>query len=253
MTLPIIHAATLSRFLVPAVLIGGLAVTSCASIELSFDDAIDGSGTITTETTTVEEFDGLVVSEALDVRLEFGGAANTIDITIDDNLHQELDVEVSDGVLDVSVAPAEGVDSTETIVLQLPDEALTNVAVAEAATLKATLPPTNDLDLAGDTASRLEVTIDTDTASIKATDAATIEIDGRADAVSVVAETASTVDLRDTEVTTATVTAREAATIDVKASGQVTGEANEASTVRVWGTTDVAISTAESSRVAINE
>ena len=78
------------------------------------DDAVDGSGTIITETRDVSDFDGVIIQGSGVVTIDVTGAAS-LAITADDNLLPLLTSEVQEQTLELSIEEDTSIDPSEPI------------------------------------------------------------------------------------------------------------------------------------------
>ncbi len=173
----------------------------------------EGSGNVASETRALEPFSAVSAAEGVQVELAAGDASATV--TADDNLLGLVSTNVSDGVLAIDVSGSLRTNHPLRVVVHsptLPDRlsASTGASIEAAAVSGASL-------------------------RVDASTGGHVHCAGSVDALSVTASTGGTADLRDLRTTDASVDASTGSSIDVRATGVVSGSSSGGSSVHVRG------------------
>lgn len=217
----------MQRFLF--LLLTAWAVTTFFACDITGSDDDDddngpviGSGNVTTDVRTVGFFDGIEVSSAIDLTVEFAPVAS-VEVRADDNVLARVRTEVDDDDLEIFI-----------------DGSTTNVTVE----VTVNTPVLTDFDASGATNTRItgfaslpELDIEVSGASqLVVTDSDCVELDLEVSG-------ASTVDLFGLPAREAEIDVSGASTVDLNVSQEIEGEVSGASTVRYRGnpTTDVEV------------
>jgi hypothetical protein len=203
------------------------------------DDGIPGSGTITTEGSPVTGFDRLAFRSEGNV-IVTTGAAESLTIETDDNLHQYLEASVRNGVLEISTAEGIDIAPTEPPVYRVGMAAMAGVELSGA----------GSIDIASITADRFAVTLSgvgdvtigalvTDELVLDLTGVGMVSVSGTADRQEGLVAGVSIYDAADLESRSATIEAAGTgeATIWVVADLEVT--AADTASVSYYGTPSV--------------
>ena len=256
-----------------AMLGSGLLLSAC-SVPYFSGETIDGSGTQSTVVYDVSDFDALSVRADLDVVVEIvDGSKTLVEITIDDNLHEELDVDVNDGALIIQPEADKLLRHTKQVVVRIEGQDLDKFQAASDSRLTVEAPladairleassdarilaivDVDKLDISARSDGRIDVTgraddlsvnsssdavvrVDVDSArsSIEARSDSQIELDGTVKQVDVSTSSDASVKIRSTQIVDVSVEASSDSIIEVSASGTVTGQARSDSKMRVGG------------------
>lgn len=218
----------------------GLSACSGAEIDFSFNtDSEEGSGDLTTQAYDVSEFEGISVCCGLDVEIEFEEASTqSVEITIDDNLHEFLDIEVRDSTLRIEPENDVNLDSKDPVLVTITGPDLEALEVSAGSNVTAVWPTVASLDLDVDAGADVTLTVDTDMLTVDADAGTDVTLDGRADIVVVTADAAADVRLTAVKVKDATLEASAGSDIEIEASGTITGSADAGSDIDIWGDPD---------------
>lgn len=216
---------------------GALALSACdGGLSLTWDgETIDGSGTVTTEVYDVSDFTEIEVCCDLNVRFEFEEGPKRVQIAIDDNLHGYLDIEVDGNELEIKPDDNTHLDSTGEVIVTITGYEVEGLIVDTASDVSGIFPATDAFTVEADTAADVSIEIDTDRLTVSADTSADVTVAGRADVVDVKADTAANVDLVDLKAVDASVQADTAASVEINASGSVTGGADTGADIYIWG------------------
>lgn len=230
---------------VAAIAAGALALSACdGEISLDWDgETIEGSGTVTTEVYDVSDFTEIEVCCDMNVRFEFEEGPERVEIAIDDNLHSYLDIEVNGNDLEIKPDDNTHVKPTGEVVVTISGHQIDGLMIDTASDVSGIFPATDVFTVRADTAADVSIEIDTDRLTISADTSADLTVVGRADVIDVKADTAANVDLVDLEVVDASVEADTAASIEITASGSVTGAADTGADIHIWGNPTVDVET----------
>ena len=166
-------------------------------------DQIRGSGDVTTETRPIGDVDRIVLAGEGAVLLGTG-ADGEIEVETDDNLHDRIETEVSDGTLTISTDDGIDIDPTDGVIYRLGCPRISAATLAGAGTIDLSTCTTTgrlELTLAGAGLIRAP---DLDVSELQASlpGAGSIEVDGVADRLELVLSGAGDiegVDLRAAE------------------------------------------------------
>lgn len=245
-----------SRRVLPiaGLLVGALALGACSDAEFSFSwdsETVDGNGNPTTETYEVSDFEQIEICCDLNVQFEIeSGSDKIVEITIDDNLHSYLDIDVEGDDLQIRPKKNTHLDPTGDVVVRLSGYEIDGLEVDTSSSVTGDFPATDTFTVRADTAATVRATIDTDRLVIRTDTAADVILDGRATTVDIEADTAANVYLAELDgVVDVDVDADTAANVEVEASGTVTGHADTSAAIEVWGSPSVDVSTDTSGSV----
>jgi Putative auto-transporter adhesin, head GIN domain len=216
-----------ARRSVPAILIvtlmtvaSGLSLAACAvgdggSTKIGSAPYERGSGTVATETRSLDAFHAVSASRGVAVSVS-SGPSNAATVTADDNLLAHIATDVTGGELVITVNGS--IDTRHPL----------EVEVSVASPVDA---------IAADAGASVDCE-DLQPASlvVRATSGASVRAGGRATSLELTADTGSTVDLRNVEVAEAQVTVTTGSTAHVHATDAVRGMCMLGSTLRLHGT-----------------
>ncbi|MFT7597332.1 MAG: hypothetical protein ACI8TP_000250 [Acidimicrobiales bacterium] len=236
---------------------GALALSACGTnINLSFGADINGSGNHTTQTYEVGDFDKIDICCGLDVLIEIEeGDGNSVEITIDDNLHEYLDVTIANGeTLEVKPKSSSSIDHTGTLVLRIAGHEITGLDVGAGSDVGGDFPATDNFTLKVSSGSDTTVSIDADEVAVEASSGSDVDLSGRGDAVDIKANSGSDVRLTALEVQTAKVDASSGSNIEIDVADSIEGKASSSSDVDIWGNPrNVRIETTSSSDIHLHD
>ncbi len=176
-------------------------------------DAIEGSGDMETRTLDLKEFDSIDVGSAFDLEITLGDEQKVV-MTIDDNLWDNLEVEVSGGTLEIgwdeSCSP-EGDCRVEIVVRKLKEVDIHGAADVE---IK---------DFHGDSF------------SFNVSGAAELEMDGTVDKLDINVSGAGDIDTRDLKAKSVKVSVSGAGEAKVYASESFEGRVSGVGSIDYWG------------------
>lgn len=208
----------------PAILAGfGIAIALLAGCEIdidaSFGEEVQGSGNMTTEIHRLDDFDGLEICCGLDVVLEVDtGPEESVEITIDDNLHELLDVEVVDGTLVVKPERHTNLHYDGKLVLRLSGVRISRLDIETGSRVEGEIPPVDEVVVRSATGSESKLIIDGDVVIVEAETGASVELSGRADRLEATASTGSRIDLTNLDVLDVTSEAETGSSVQLEAS-----------------------------------
>lgn len=235
---------TNNRIILALLAASALLLGACnADIDISFDhDRVDGSGTVTTKSYAVTDFEKIEICCLLDVELDVsGGTTKSVTVSTDDNLHALLDITVANGDI-LSIKPkskSDHLDSTGPMVVRITGFNIRVLDVSAATSVSGSIDDSLEVEIRSDAAASVDLRIDSDRATIKAGSASDVAITGRADFVDVVADSAASVNVEAANIKAATIDAGSAASIDIAVTESITGKAGSGARIRVSGDPDV--------------
>lgn len=217
-----------------------LAIASCSS-------STKGSGNATVQSYPAGAFSTIEIGDDLPVDLHVrADGEQSVEITIDDNLHDHLRVETVDGRLVVSsgnIAPSAGIRIT------VSGYVVTGLHATADAEVHATLPEAGAIYLQLDHSARATVDVATDTLTVVADHDGVLDVIGRATRADITADNDAVVRLDQATVAIATVDARNDAAIEVSASESITGSARSDAIVRTGGNATVQVETTDDAQI----
>jgi hypothetical protein len=195
---------------------------------------LSGSGTVVESSVEVDEITALTVGSTFDVTLQIGDAPAVV-LRADDNVLDRISVTQQDGELGLGVDAAVG-DVTLQAQVTVDPATLTRVELDGAATLTGTETleaPALTLSTLG--ASRAFVVLDVAELDVTAAGASVVNASGTVDALTAVADGASTLRLDQLAARTADVRAAGSSTVEVLVSERLDAQADGASTIGYAG------------------
>ena len=139
------------------VALAAAATGALSACTIQLEETVHGSGVPASEIRAVSGFEGLVVSDSLNVSVQVGVSSFLVTIHADDNLLTYVSTEIEDGRLIVEVQDGYRLDPVPRIEVRLP--MLTSVSYAgsgrvrlegvDGETLRLTLAGSGDLDASG--------------------------------------------------------------------------------------------------------
>lgn len=224
MTRPLLRSLAVAVAVVPA-------LAGCSNDLLP---GLSGSGTVVESSVEVDELTGLTVGSAFDVTLQIGDAPAVV-LRADDNVLDRISVTQQGGELGLGVDAAVG-DVTLEAQVTVDPATLTRVELDGAATLTGTETleaPALTLSTLG--ASRAFVVLDVAELDVTAAGASVVNASGTVDALTAVADGASTLRLDQLAARTADVRAAGSSTVEVLVSERLDAQADGASTIGYTG------------------
>ncbi len=218
---------------------------------------VRGSGTLATETRTIDEFEHVRISRALHAEIEVvEGAEPALEITIDDNIMVEVVTEVRNGTLVIEAA--RNIRPSSDHIIRITTGALTGVTASGATRVELRGQPVTDaFTLAVSGASRVTIEsplqgdlvdadvsgastvnlreVETDALVVAASGASSLDASGTAGSLEVAVSGASTARVQEVEAAEAHVEISGASRAHVRASDRISGSATGASTLHVYG------------------
>jgi hypothetical protein len=224
-------------------------ITAC-SINIDLGDGIDGSGNVETRAFDLSGFDKLAIGSAFEVDVSIDlSAGYKVEVTVDDNLFDELIIEVDNNTLQIRTRSGSRLRSNDGLKATVVLPSLSSVDASGASDVTVLAAGTHVAELEASGASKIRV-IDLDAADMKidASGASKLELGGvRAGALDLDVSGASNVDLEDLPVDTADVSVSGASEIKFGSTAEVTGDLSGASTILVRDATYVDVDTSGSS------
>lgn len=206
---------------------------SC-NFSMNFGKGIDGNGNVvSTERTISSEFDEIKVSQGLDLYIT---QSNDVTLTVeaDENLHDLIMTEVTDGVLRIY--------STENIRRSTAKKVLLNINTVSSikATSGSDVYSTNTIDVANlelNSTSGADIKLDVKTNSLEchSTSGSDIELSGSTKTLIASATSGSEIDASDLNAETSNVKATSGADISVNTSKALTAKATSGGDIRYSG------------------
>jgi len=190
------------------------AVTDGGSTRIGSPPYEEGSGTVVTETRSIETFQALSASRGLDVFVS-AGDSNVASVTADDNLLPRITTDVTDGTLVVTVDGS--IETKHPIRVDVTTASPIDKITADAAAAV----DCEDLQSAS--------------LVVRASSGSSVRAAGRATYLDLVADAGATADLRNVDVAAAQVTVSSGSTAHVRASDAVRGTCTVGSTLRLYG------------------
>jgi hypothetical protein len=240
-----------THLLVAIVAAVALSATSCVSVTFGGDE-IEGSGNIETREYSLDSFDEIEIANAFDADVTIAADADQkIEITADDNLFEEIEVELDRDTLKISVRGGTNLKVSTALKATIVAPSLSAVEVSGAARadVRAGGSALSKLEASG--ASRIDV-IDLETAELKidVSGASSVIIAGTSGgSVELDVSGASEADLRELPITTADVDISGASNVELGPAEDVEGSASGASHLRVASDTRIDVETSGSSSV----
>ena len=174
----------------------GIVATACSPVDIEIGLGTDGSGVAETVTFEVGSFDRIQADSVFDVDVDVTveGGAHSVELTVDDNLVDEILVEVEDGQLILTLDGGNlSFDVGPTVTITMPE--LTGVSVDGAADITVDGLDTERFDLEVDDAASATVDGRADDINLTLAGAARAEISGAVDSVEIASSGASSADL----------------------------------------------------------
>ncbi len=226
-----------------ALLAGAVALSGCS---LSFDiNGEDGSGTIVSESPAVDAFDQIDVDGVFDAEVTVAeGSAHSVEIWTDDNLIDEIEVEVVDGELRLSVRDDTSIDPTRLdAIISMPT--LSSVEADGAADVSALGGvSTASLSVEASGASTVVIAaVSVDDLEIETNGASTVKLDGRTADLDIEANGASSIEMQSFDAVDVTIDLNGASSVDLGSAERVSGETNGASSMDIGSYTSLDIDT----------
>ncbi len=221
--------------LVALLAISSLATAACGDIalDIALGEDVEGSGDVITTDFDLDGFTRIDVSGDFEVIVDVvAGAATEVTVEVDDNLVEFLDVGVRGTTLDIGWENGR-YDATGRPTATVIVSDLRSVEVSGA----------SEVAIAG---------IDNERIDLVASGASSIEASGSSGQLDLDASGASDVDARRLEADDVRVEASGASSIDLQASGEVTGSASGASDITVWGDAALDVETSGASNISRN-
>lgn len=203
--------------------------------ELASASAIKGSGVVKEETRDVPAFSKLELSQAIRAEVTVG-AETSVRVKADDNVLKLVKTEVKGGTLVVGYESGVAVETRDGVMVTITTPALNAITARTASSVKATLKPGAQLELAAHEASRLEASgIQAEKLTIEVTTAGTIVAAGKAASLKATVSAASGLKAADLTVENARVDASAASHAEVNVAGAIDGTSSGASTISISG------------------
>ena len=222
----------MSRLQYLALAIVVIMLTGCT---VSFGTRITGSGPIVTTELDLSRFTAVAAGSAFEVEITRSDK-HSVTVSVNENLVERLDVDVSDDTLRIYLKPGIGITGNATLKAKVTMPELTGLDLSGATrTTLAGFNANKPLKAEVSGASTLRGEIASGDARFDASGASTVALQGSAQDLSVKASGASTVDFGRFNSRDTVVEANGASRVNVNASGQLDVEASGASTVRYTG------------------
>lgn len=196
--------------------------------------AVRGSGNPVTQTFDFSDFDSLQISNAFQAEIT-ASDSYLVEVTIDDNLVDQLQVEQQGKTVKIGLEPNTGINQA-TMRARIAMPALVSLAASGAARANVTgfkSGETMRINVSG--ASTVQGDMETGDLAVDVAGASKLILAGSGDSLRATASGASTANLSDFAVTDADVEAHGASHINVNASGTLDAKAGGASSVRYTG------------------
>lgn len=240
---------TTSRLLIPALAISALVLPACgASISVVIGEE-EGSGVAETTSFDVGEFTGVDIEDAFEVTIEVAEGSTSVEVTVDDNFTDDLEVKVDDGVLTVDLdINSWRAEVRPTVDISVPSLDLVHGSGAARIEVEGDL--TDDaIDVDASGASRIDLSVETESLSVDASGASRITVGGTTDSVTIDASGASEVAFDDLTADSAQVDASGASNVTIGEVATVDGDLSGASNLTVPDAANVRVDTSGASNV----
>ncbi|MEM7326500.1 MAG: DUF2807 domain-containing protein [Actinomycetota bacterium] len=223
---------------------GGL--SACTGITIAFD--VDGSGDAETVTYDFDSFDRVEIGSAFESTITIQSGDPSVEVTMDDNLFEDLDIEVSDGWLRIRMDDGTYDHKVDPeVVITMPSLVELDVGGATETEVIGLSEPSFEVDSSG--AADLKLFGAMGSLRIDASGASNIEGDGSATDITLDTSGAAGVDLDDVSAETVQVDMSGASNAELGEVSEVSGDLSGASSLEVPDGTTVSVSTSGAASV----
>lgn len=192
-------------------------------------EGIRGSGDVITEVRSLENFDTILVEDALNVEITQGDFS--VEVRADDNIVPKIETTVNSGRLTIGFESGLNIRGTTTTEIYVTMPAISQLEMKDAV----------DVELMGFTGlSDLEVTVE---------DASDLELSGSADILNITVEDASDVRGFDFITNTCNVALSDASELDIFCNDVINGTLEDASILRYKGNAEIRATTSDASDI----
>ena len=210
-----------------------------------------GSGNIERQDRKVGEFSGVDVGGGFEVEIK-QGSSYKVRVEADDNILEDIETEVSGGVLTIEYRKGVDInDATMKVYVETPS--LRSVDASASATVKVEgiLRSDKSLHFEASSAASIEAEIDAPSTKIEASSSGKVVLKGRTKDLDAEASSAGSIEARELLSETARAEASSGASVEVHASLKLNGEANSGGSVSYRG--EPAVSKEENSGGSISK
>lgn len=205
-------------------------LTSC----IDFNNSVTGSGDVIAEYHEVGDFHGIEAAAGLNVYVEFGDMSNEVEVIADENLHEYIRVEVSNGILKITSRRNIRRASSKDVFVQA--GTIDELEVSSAADfIGENLLTAGDIDIEVSSAADLELELEVETARIEVSSSGSAYIRGNAQRLIADVSSAGDLNASDFIVEEADVEASSAGDARVHVTEKIRAEASSAGSVRYKG------------------
>jgi hypothetical protein len=205
--------------------------TACASDPATGIDTSTGSGQVVTKDVAVAAFSRLDVGSAFHATVSFG-EREALELRIDDNLADQVDAGVSDGVLRIRLRPGTDVEDA-TLEATVTARSLSQIGLSGAAHVSLTGQLTaGEVSLSSSGAGRLEGAVQVDRADLTMSGGSRMRLSGRADHVELRESGASFLDATELKTRDLDAELSGASSAAVSATDTISAELSGASSLR---------------------
>ena len=198
------------------------------------ENGISGNGNVVTEMKEVGSFHGIEASSGLNVFVEFGEMSNQVEVIADENLHEYIEVEVDNGILEIKSKKSIRRASSKDIFVKAGK--LDLIEVSSAADFKGeNLLLAEDIEIEVSSAGDLDLELDANLVRVEVSSSGSASLKGKA--FKLIADVSSAGDLKafDLVVEEADVDASSAANAKVHATKKIRADASSAGNIHYQG------------------
>ncbi len=210
--------------------LGGVAF-AISACDVTIGPGEDGSGVAETVVYEFDDFDQISVGGAFEADITVGDGPTSIEVTVDDNLVDDLDVEVDDGRLEIGWKQNINPDVQPTVAISVPNLTAVDISGATEATIVGVDAEVFSLDGSG--ASDIEAGGDFGQLELDLSGASNLELDGTVDEMTADFSGASSADLTEVEAGGVALDLSGASSVQFESVGPVSGEISGASELTV--------------------
>lgn len=221
-------------------------LAACGAIDIAFD--VDGSGDSQTETYAFDSFDKVDIGSAFESTITIQSGDPSVEVKMDDNFFEHLDIDVSNGELRIRMEDGSydhNVDPEVTITMP----SIVALEVSGATKTELSGLDENDFELEMSGAATLDIDGSADNLTIDNSGASSFEMDGSAKVLNLDASGAASVDLDNVAADQAEVDLSGASSAELGEISSVTGELSGAASLEVPDSANVSVSTSGASSV----
>jgi hypothetical protein len=201
---------------------------------IDFDNGISGNGNVITEYHEVSDFHGIEASSGLNVYVEFGEMSQEVEVIADENLHEYIEIEVNNGILEIESRRNIRRASSKDVFVKAGK--IDEIDVSSAADfIGENVLITDDIEIDVSSAGDLDIELEATTLRVGVSSSGSADIKGKGDKI--IANVSSAGDLNASEfvVEEGDVDASSAADARVHVTKKIRARASSAASVRYEG------------------